>query len=353
MKDARLVGFATTCGLVIIIFGLSHGRQPTKPVMHDHHLGAVAAAGAAATTRGCNSPAKSRDPWSAEVAALIVEGFPRTGTWVLIGDSTMESFYEGLAEAAACHVTNSEKGRRVWSMRIGNATVRLYPTWGCSVPKIAAVADADVLVIGFGLHALHLYPVRRCGDPRFGVNMDCRRDYGDAVRDSLAVLHRAAPDALKFWRTTNAICEGQFQGGYKAAIDQWHTNTTALEIQCQANDTCTGTCADRLFDRRGTSIQRDVALDVLASNNVSSDGAHLLDAFAYTDNRCEYTPPRDGRHYARLEPLLLLDLLLHINDETRNRSSPLLGGSSLASWYAKAAPVLADVVRNMSSSYQQ
>lgn len=304
------------------------------------------------------------EPWTPQVTSLINEGMVGLDEIVFIGDSTMESLFRAFFPEVWLEASNWTQtgipGRK--SITLTKSTIdgkitscRAFTSYECTVPEpaVKALHNASVVVVGFGLHSLHLWPERRCAfGPYSAVSPDCRADYADIVRSALTLARNASKGgdsaSLIFWMTTNSICEESFDGRYAYALKNWHdpTKLATLEEKCVNEDTCfldgvEGRCADRLFDRKSTSLQSNTGKRVVY-NEAEYDDVRILDANKFTDRRCNFTD--DGRHYRNLEPLIALDLLVQIHQARRlSKDEAKTSSATISYWLARAIKKLAEL----------
>lgn len=222
-----------------------------------------------------------------------------------------------------------------------NATLVYAKVWGCAelgsvVRKLRSVLlrhqqrthglggwPPHLVLWNFGLHLLHVYPAR----PVPTVAVHCALGYEALVDESADTLRDALPNTRLVYRTTNAVCDGRFDGPWEVAMRAHHCAAAAqmvgplglppplspsltlkesaacrTERMLRVQDGCRRRynitreqCVVTFMDEGNTRAQRQAALNVAARHPAR---VQLFDAFAITEGRCEATV--DGRHYPRL-----------------------------------------------------
>jgi len=171
---------------------------------------------------------------------------------------------------------------------------------GCFDPCLAKAVGAlkpGAVVWNFGLHLMHIYPLRQCIAKPNALNYHNCGTYSSLVSQSASMLKEVAPQLV--WRTTNAICEEKYDLKTQSLLNEWHDATRGAELEEECQQACQlgddRRCADELGDARGAQLEWQWSVDALAE--VSED-IKILDAFKMTDGRCDMT--QDGEHYAPL-----------------------------------------------------
>ena len=210
-----------------------------------------------------------------------------------------------------------------------NTTFVYTKVWGC--PSLSVVLNRvegvlrkqrrrygrknwppDVVLWNFGLHLLHVFPAR----PVPTSSIMCALSYKQLVRDSMQEIRHVLPRSRLMWRTTNAVCDSRFSGGWAASASAYHCtddSCATARIQkvrnmCQRRyNVSQRQCELTFMDRSNTAIQRDASRAVL---QLSDPGVALVDAYSITKGHCSATA--DGRHYPRLIAKINQQWLLEI-----------------------------------------
>jgi hypothetical protein len=178
-----------------------------------------------------------------------------------------------------------------------------YSAWGTPLFENNIVAAAmkstntvpDVVYFNGGLHYLHLIPHRQWDN-----NLNNNRGYYN-WKNAEQLINNFVNKNKQYrliYMTSHSICDEKYNGSYKKAIQAIQQDATTFAKRCavwlqKAHDRLSNTmedCTIGTFNRVGVQHLNSRILSSLG------DDVGIVDAFALTDNKCNFT--KDGRHYS-------------------------------------------------------
>jgi len=170
-------------------------------------------------------------------------------------------------------------------------------------------------------HLLHLYPMSPW---HIAGKMQTALDYGRTLDAfATAVLRGLPADVPLVWSTANWLCEAKQHTDshgtstpYAEVLRRWMSPEMPDMPSCLQDNMPTvralgesaarTACHDHVFSVRGLRHLNAQAKAVLGGLGAR---VHVLDSYAITEGKCEYTQNGDGRHYAALDGAKLRVLL--------------------------------------------
>ncbi|GFR40471.1 hypothetical protein Agub_g1034 [Astrephomene gubernaculifera] len=187
----------------------------------------------------------------------------------------------------------------------------------------AADVEADtemrlVVYLGCGLHLMHLGRARpfECLQQQYG--------YVETIQEFAQAAARLYPGSLQMFMTTNNVCESNFGSPYSDVLKEAAADPQGFLRQCVeiANMTTgplqgnipalTQACREGILMSHGAASLRRRMLLALKQENERrgrEDHVGLVDAYALTEGQCWASQWSDGRHYAFVVPMVVMEMI--------------------------------------------
>lgn len=199
---------------------------------------------------------------------------PRTH---LIGDSTIRQKMEWIAPY---------KNQINWYPALSTVWLADCPQMIKGINHIKnSTMEADAVIWNIGLHSLHAYPL---WTSRSIIHKNTK-SYSNTLKQCADYVNLKYPNAKKFFKLSNKICDSKMSDFFKTAVSPWNKNSTReLEDLYYLR-----------FDSVGTEILNYEAMMLVYYNH------SILPSF--THGACDCTP--DGRHYTDLDAHFLVNFV--------------------------------------------
>ncbi|CAM9288249.1 unnamed protein product [Scytosiphon promiscuus] len=309
------------------------------------------------------------DPWNPfmqaklDVMAAIAEqrGHDKTEPFrvLMVGDSTMSHQF-----GAMCAFIGEREGRRFdpeYTQKQspgccmdtlpkeeggGRGLCFEYDYFRFLDPKRPARTSVDVYYFGSGLHLLHMFPRWPEFNPMAPLRVQSWLNYESLLEGVVEGAREAnGPDAMVVFNTNHAIADELFEGDYKAIHEAYRVGegNATIRAECQGDNnakvraaatadpndfrasdwhaypevakymtypegqglfTVDTYCEEAILDRRG-SLQ----LSRRARPVMSRLGVPMVDSAKIVEGQGWASSPSDGRHFHKLVPLEVTELL--------------------------------------------
>jgi len=251
----------------------------------------------------------------------------RYAAYILIGDSTLRNKYDFATDqpVGRKHKWNAHCQRMPCDSTICYVKVELVSQTAVQravskLPTHVISSPWKIIVVNFGLHQLHFYPLR----PKFlksTYNFTSELDSvlswllafspaGTTGTDSAVNSTNATGTGITkvFAKLTNSICTSLYNDIFATTLENWYIQPAVRgacqqkclvsKLQIEAQE-CTEYCNRFFFDDFGVRELNTHTMTVLSK----FPEIRVLDDYALTHGQCECSRMGDGRHYHALIPL--------------------------------------------------
>ncbi len=254
----------------------------------------------------------------------------KSTAFILLGDSTLRNKYafaigkdwKDKSLENQCSALQCDDSRRYYSVCYGKVEVADVTRTRKLYEQLLGELEGFhhiVVVLNFGLHHLHFYPLR----PKFLNETLNHEVLLSEIFDSLTGAPVDQPQSKYYkykllrqqqpadvttkvvYKLTNSICTSLYNKDFKAQLSRWDRTEKAR---------CANVCSSRLgistseameyceryyFDDKGVQNMN------LAANRVLENFPQIgiMDDYNFTKGHCSCSKPGDGRHYAHLVPI--------------------------------------------------
>ena len=242
----------------------------------------------------------------------------KTHMLFMFGDSTMRQQYDALLKIkgwapALTFRANYKDGMHHVAYHELKRQNERYSGWAFnySVAHFQHVSaqigpKPSVVYFNDALHYLHLEPYRRWGGYSRWKN-------AEALAQTFVLNAKQAfgSDVRFIFMKSHAVCTRKFNGKFAKGIFELESNPTAFAQAC-ARRRPFNECLESTFTSDG--VHR---LNSRVWNAIRGMVHGVVDAYAITDGRCDYTKTGDGRHYPSLVSQEIDSLVIQIELATK------------------------------------